>query len=91
MERILIVGGTGFIGFNLCKVCLKLKMDVTSLSSKRPSRLKKLKKVNYLIGDISNYNNIKSLIINDYEYVVNLGGNIDHKNKKKLIKITIQL
>ena len=86
MERILIVGGTGFIGFNLCKVCLKLKMDVTSLSSKRPSRLKKLKKVNYLIGDISNYNNIKSLIINDYEYVVNLGGNIDHKNKKKTYK-----
>ena len=86
MKRILIVGGTGFIGFNLCKVCLKLKMHVTSLSSKQPNRLKRLKKVNYLVGDISNYNKIRSILINDYEYVVNLGGNIDHKNKTKTYK-----
>lgn len=86
MKRILIVGGTGFIGFNLCKVCLKLKMHVTSLSSKQPNRLKRLKKVHYLVGDISNYNKIRSILINDYEYVVNLGGNIDHKNKTKTYK-----
>ena len=86
MEKILIVGGTGFIGFHLCKICLKLKMNVTSLSLNRPSKFKKLNKVNYLIGDASNYKNLKSLLTNDYEYVVNLGGNIDHKNKRKTYK-----
>lgn len=86
MKRVLIIGGTGFIGFHLCIICLKLKMHVTSLSLKRPNKLKRLKKVNYLIGDISNYNKIRSILVDEYEYVVNLGGNIDHKNKNKTYK-----
>ena len=43
-KKILIVGGTGFIGYHLAKKCLDKKFNVTSLSTKLPKKLRKLKK-----------------------------------------------
>ena len=37
-KKILIVGGTGFIGFHLAKKCLKKKINVYSLSKSRPKK-----------------------------------------------------
>lgn len=34
-KKILVIGGTGFIGRQLIKTCLKIKMDVTSLSKNK--------------------------------------------------------
>tara|TARA_A100001011_G_scaffold269488_1_gene278715 strand:- start:6072 stop:6977 length:906 start_codon:yes stop_codon:yes gene_type:complete len=80
-KRILIVGGTGFIGRNLAKRCLSLKWNVTSVSTSKPK--KKLKGVNYIYCDISKKYQIISRIDKNYTYVVNLAGYVDHSKKKK--------
>ena len=52
-NKILIAGGTGFIGYHLAKKCLQLNWSVDSISSSFPNKKKKLNKVNYLRLDIS--------------------------------------
>ena len=54
-NKVLIVGGTGFIGFHLIRKCLSLKMIVTSISRNKPSKFQKLKKVKYKICNIVNF------------------------------------
>ena len=85
-KKILITGGTGFIGYHLAKKCLKFNWKVTSLSSNRPKKVRKLKKVKYLIADISSKKKIKNKIKRNYDYVVNLAGYVDHSKKIKTIK-----
>ncbi|WP_435114231.1 NAD-dependent epimerase/dehydratase family protein [Candidatus Pelagibacter bacterium nBUS_36] len=85
-KKILITGGTGFIGYHLAKKCIKLNWKVSSLSSNRPKKVRKLKKVKYLIADISSKKKIKNKIKRNYDYVVNLAGYVDHSKKIKTIK-----
>jgi len=100
LKNILIIGGTGFIGYHLAKKCLKKNFKVTSISKNRPKKIRFLKKVKYIICDINNKKILKK-IDNNFDYVVNLGGYVDHKNKqetyrshylglKKLTKIFIK-
>ena len=42
--NILIVGGTGFLGYHLARACLKLKWNVSSISTKK--NLLNLEKLN---------------------------------------------
>tara|TARA_B100000787_G_scaffold166503_1_gene151831 strand:- start:514 stop:1422 length:909 start_codon:yes stop_codon:yes gene_type:complete len=84
-KKILITGGTGFIGYHLAKKCLKLNWSVTSLSTKNPTKIRKLKKIKYLISDISNKSDLKKIININYDYVVNLAGYVDHSKKKKTL------
>lgn len=85
-KKILITGGTGFIGYHLAKKCLKFNWKVTSLSSNRPKKVRKLKKVKYLIADISSKKKLKNKIKINFDYVVNLAGYVDHSRKLKTIK-----
>ena len=52
-KKILIVGGTGFLGYHLAKKCLLKKWDVTSISTNIPKKVRFLPKVKYLILDIT--------------------------------------
>ncbi len=79
-SKILIIGGTGFIGFHLAKKCLNLGWKVTSFSTKKPKRIRKLKQVKYLTGNLNSKLSLKK-INKEFDYVVNLGGYVDHKNK----------
>ena len=85
-KKILIVGGTGFIGYHLAKKCLIKGWEVTSISSKAPKKIRYLKKVKYLFCDICNKNALKKSINKYFHYVINLGGYVDHSNKKKTFK-----
>ena len=47
-----------------------------------PKYIKKLKKVKFIKADFSNYKNLtRSLSNKKFDIIINLGGNIDHKNK----------
>ena len=88
-KSILIAGGTGFIGYHLAKKCIQKNWKVTSISKNKPKKKRYLKKVKYIIGDVSKSNFIKKAIVKDYNYVVNLSGYVDHSSKisrKKIIK-----
>jgi len=83
-KKILIVGGTGFIGYHLAKKTLQKGWKVTSISSKKPVKKRYLAKVKYLICDITNKKSLEHNIKKkSFKYVVNLGGYVDHTDKIK--------
>ena len=85
-KKILIVGGTGFIGFYVAKNALKKKYYVESISTKRPKSKRRLKKVKYLICDISKKRNLEKIAKRKYDYVINLGGYVNHRDKDQVFK-----
>ena len=82
-NNILIVGGTGFIGYHLAKRSLKKGWTVTSISSRAPKKKRYLPKVKYLLCDITKKKALRRNIQKQFKYVVNLGGYVDHSNKEK--------
>ena len=85
-EKILILGGTGFIGYHLAKEALRRGFKVYSLSKNTPVKKRYLKKVKYIIADISNKNLINKKIKDDFQYIVNLAGYVDHSDKIRTYK-----
>ncbi len=83
-KRILIVGGTGFLGKCLQKKCLSKNFEVTILSSSK----KKVKKKNgQIFCDISKKKELSKKLNNKtFDFVVNLAGYIDHSKKIKTFK-----
>lgn len=83
--KILIIGGSGYLGFNLIKKLDKKKFLVTSVSRKKSQGKKKVKNVKYIQCDISKKKDLKK-IKKDFEIVFNFCGNVDHKNKMNTIR-----
>ncbi|MDA9030982.1 NAD-dependent epimerase/dehydratase family protein [Candidatus Pseudothioglobus singularis] len=80
VPRILIVGGTGFIGSHIVNKAIELGWEVTSLGFSTPdNRAKNWKKLSYVSADISNLTALRSALLEtSFEYVVNCAGYIDH-------------
>ena len=63
MEKILIVGGTGFLGFHLAKYYSKKKIfKIISLSRKKPKQARKIQDVNYIYCDITKKNKLFNIL-----------------------------
>ena len=85
-KKILIVGGSGFLGFHLCKLCVRKGFQTYSVSTKKPRVDRKIKKVKYILCDISKKKQIEKKLDHNFDYLVNLGGEVDHTNKIKTYK-----
>ena len=85
-KKILIIGGTGFLGYHLAKKCLAKKWNVTSISTNKPKKIRFLSKVKYLNLDISKKNILKKNIKSNFDFVVNFGGYVNHSDKLKTYK-----
>jgi len=82
-KKILIIGGTGFLGYHLAKKCISKNWIVHSVSTRKPKKIRKLNKIKYLIIDITNKKKIKNYLNYKYDYVVNFGGYVNHQEKRK--------
>lgn len=82
-KKILIIGGSGFLGFN---IILSLKRNrnfkITSISRKTPKFLKKIKNIELIKADLSEPKILEKKIGNkNFDIIMNFGGNIEHSNK----------
>ena len=75
--KILVIGGTGFIGYHLSKKCIQIGWNVTSVSKSRPKKEKFIKGVKYKRVDLRKYKNVKNINKN-FDYVVNSSGYINN-------------
>ena len=83
-KKILIIGGSGFIGQHLTKNCKKKKWLVTCISSSWKNKTKRISGVNYIKVNIQNKKQlIKKLKNKNFDYAVNLAGYVDHSNSQK--------
>lgn len=85
-KKILIIGGTGFIGYHLALRAKKKNWNVTIVSTRKPPEIRKIKKVKYIKCDISKRSKVNNAFKNNFNYVVNLGGYVDHGNKNKTFR-----
>tara|TARA_B110000967_G_scaffold165702_1_gene173509 strand:- start:361 stop:1254 length:894 start_codon:yes stop_codon:yes gene_type:complete len=89
MKKILVAGGTGFIGYNVAKKAIEKKFKVYSISKNPAKKNRYIKKVKYIYLDLSK-KNLKVPSINSYDYIVNCSGYGKHfkfnSEGKKLYK-----
>lgn len=85
--KILIPGGTGFIGYHLVIYLVKKGWIVHSISKFKPPKKRKVKGVKYICCDVRDKKKLKSKLDNYYDYIVNLSGYVDHSNNQTIRKI----
>ena len=78
MKNLLVIGGTGFIGFHIIKEAKKRRFNISSISLNKPKKKRFVKGVKYIKVDISNYEAFKNKINLNYEYVINASGYAIH-------------
>ena len=80
-ERILIIGGTGFIGKYLTKKCHGKGFLCSVISLNVPKKENKIEGVDYYQCDLSIYDQLYAILHDKkFEYVVNLSGYINHSS-----------
>jgi nucleoside-diphosphate-sugar epimerase len=75
--HLLVIGGTGFIGHHLLDFT-KDEWQVTSISLNPPSPQRFVRSVRYVELDLTDIAAVTAFPFEDFDYVVNLGGYIDH-------------
>lgn len=71
-KKILVIGGTGFIGHHLLKKTVELGWTSFSISRKKPSKNRKVRKVKYILFDLKDQKKFFKKITLNYDYIVDL-------------------
>ena len=84
-NKILILGGSGFIGKKPYNKTNKRKknFEITLASRGFKSSKHVKKRVNFIKCDLTNSKSLLKFKNLNFDYIVNLSGNIDHKNKNQ--------
>ena len=82
-EKILVVGGTGFIGYHVLKNISSKKYLLYSLSKNKPLKEKRIQSVKYLYCNITNFKMSKKKLSKNFDHIINLSGYINHSKKKR--------
>ena len=69
----------------MVKKCVSKKWEVDCISTKLPSKNRKVKNARYIIADISKRKNLEKRIKSYYNFVVNLGVTSTIQIKQKLL------
>ena len=77
--HLLVIGGTGFIGHHLLKASRQRDWKMTSVSLNPPPNDRFVDDVCYLNFDMTDSSLVKKYLDKDFDYVVNLGGYINHQ------------
>ena len=77
--RLLVIGGTGFIGHHLLKSVQQKGWKMTSVSLNSPTEERFVDGVHYLHFDMADQSLVKKYLGEDFNYVVNLSGYINHQ------------
>ena len=77
--HLLVIGGTGFIGHHLLKTANNKCWQTTSVSVNSPTEERFVDGVHYLHFNMTDYNLVKKYLVEDFNYIVNLGGYINHQ------------
>lgn len=87
IKKVLIIGGTGFLGFHTAKLFVKKKFRVISLSRSKPKKLRLIKNIKYVFCDISNKKKLFNILkkIKKINFVINFGGEVEHKRVSKVL------
>ncbi len=84
--KILIPGGTGFIGYHLCLFFVKKGWKVFSVSKYKPKKNRKIKGVKYIYCDVCNKKDLRKILDDYYDYIVNLSGYVDHSKNESITR-----
>jgi len=83
-NQLLVVGSAGFIGQHVVKKALKIGFNITALSKNDCNAIDKLDGVTYLSADIRHKESLMARLEGKvFDYVINLGGYVDHANYSK--------
>ncbi|MDC0446028.1 NAD(P)-dependent oxidoreductase [Candidatus Pelagibacter sp.] len=82
-KKILIVGGTGFLGFHIALKALKKKWNVSSISTQKPKKHRYLKNVKYYLCDVTNKKKLEKILKEKFDFIINFSGYVDHSKKNK--------
>ena len=85
-EKILVIGGTGFIGYHVLKNISSKNYLLYSLSKNKPLKEKRIQSVKYLYCDITNLEMLKKKLSKNFDHIINLSGYINHSKKEENIR-----